>query len=380
MTAKRYRNAFCTVFTQTIGKIRTPQELVDLNDGITFCRRSPLELTQTGKPHYHYYIETSGVHNLHWYKAALANSTANVQMRRGSQHEALTYCTGGHYNKTRGKYKHQYTLVDSNEQPMDCGELKKQGARGDLDAVADAISIGTSWMSLQETYPRQTILYRRNLMERKRDYDRKKYHMSKRSVETTVLIGDTGTGKTHYAWVKAEEGKRIVEPIWNGKKYWFESYDHDEQDILLLDEFKGDCGIETFLKLTDIYVRNWEVKCSSSVGRWKEVIITSNIPIKEWFNGWEGIDKRHVNAFSRRITKIFNLPKPKAIKLETLDDLLARAEVLVLPSATSVHRENIFSVTDKSLCNASKICKAKTSSQRTQEGGRPQNVDTSDAH
>lgn len=101
-----------------------------------------------------------------------------------------------------------------------------------------------------------------------------------RTLETTVLYGPAGTGKTRYVYDRYAY-KDVYVLGQSQKEIWFDGY--VGQDILLIDDFYGWIKWAFFLKLTDGHQVRLNIKGSTGWACWSKVFITSNKHPKEWY-------------------------------------------------------------------------------------------------
>lgn len=111
-------------------------------------------------------------------------------------------------------------------------------------------------------------------------------------VETHVLWGDTGSGKTRAAY-------EFDPDLWmvphSDGQLWFDGY--VGQSTILIDDFYGWIKYGFLLRLLDGYKFDLQIKGGFTRKMWKTVIITSNKPPEEWYQ--QGVTP----ALRRRLTK-----------------------------------------------------------------------------
>lgn len=89
--------------------------------------------------------------------------------------------------------------------------------------------------------------------------------------------GPTRSGKTWrvHENVNMDDLYELQLGTGSSKSVWFDGY--DGQSILLIDDFTGNIPVQVFLRLTDIYPMQVQVKGGSTWVNFKEVYITSNL-------------------------------------------------------------------------------------------------------
>lgn len=123
------------------------------------------------------------------------------------------------------------------------------------------------------------------------DYERP----SVRTVNTTLLWGGTGTGKTYRAWQEAGADAYCKDPR---SKFWC---GYMGERNIIIDEFRGGIDISHILRWLDSYPCRVEVKGSSRPLRATNFWITSNLPYYAWY---PDIDQETKEALLRRMTVV----------------------------------------------------------------------------
>lgn len=113
-----------------------------------------------------------------------------------------------------------------------------------------------------------------------------------------VLFGGTGVGKSHAAW-NCTDLEKIYVPQMDTKAIWFNHY--EGEPVLLLEEFHpAQCQIWDLLKWMDKYpVQVRGMLAQGFQAQWTHVIITTNVPVSEWY---PSAKPEHKAALNRRIT------------------------------------------------------------------------------
>lgn len=126
-----------------------------------------------------------------------------------------------------------------------------------------------------------------------------------REVETVVLWGEAGVGKTRRAYEEAEAfapGK-ILYPVTcgDGHNLWFDGYDGEE--CILIDDFYGQISFNFWLRLCDGHPLKIQKKGSFGYAAWRRIYITSNKCPCQW---WPNLGERPWDKleFRRRLTTI----------------------------------------------------------------------------
>lgn len=114
--------------------------------------------------------------------------------------------------------------------------------------------------------------------------------------QAIVYWGATGTGKSRRAW-ETWPDSYPKDP----RNKWWDGYKGEES--VIVDEFRGDIGINSLLRWCDRYPVLVETKGSSTTLKAKTIIFTSNLHPKNWY---PDIDNETYLALKRRL-KIFNV-------------------------------------------------------------------------
>lgn len=104
---------------------------------------------------------------------------------------------------------------------------------------------------------------------------------AERPMETTVVWGDAGSGKSHWAnhW---DPGNTFVLPdIKRGERVNLDGY--DGQRTLLIEDFDGQIEYRTLLRMLDVYNADFNTKGSMVAADWNFVLITSNLHPNTWY-------------------------------------------------------------------------------------------------
>lgn len=119
-------------------------------------------------------------------------------------------------------------------------------------------------------------------------------HMVADGIEKEVFVywGKTATGKSRRAW---EEAGRDAFPKDPRSKWWC---GYRDQEHVVIDEFRGDIGINHFLRWLDRYPVVVEVKGGAVPLKAKKVWITSNLDPRSWY---PDLDSDTLDAMLRRL-------------------------------------------------------------------------------
>ncbi len=243
------------------------------------------EVGDSGTYHFQGYCEFTKQTRLAAAKALLGGDSVHIERRRGTAEQAIAYA------------KKDDTRIDG---PYEYGQPKAQGKRMDLEGFKNAVTGGAKLAELVDDhfgviarYPRfyQTLTF---------------MNSPKRTTElvVTLLIGETGTGKTRWVYEHHGDGPEFWRCPLNNGTMWFDTY--DGHGVVLFDDFSGAAShvsLCTLLQLLDRY----PVKVPTKGGHcWfmpNEVFVTTNILPKLWYK-WKDRMSSY-DALARRFHKVF---------------------------------------------------------------------------
>jgi len=207
--------------------------------------------------HYQGYLECSGKKSMRQIHAVPGFERSSLEVRRGSQQQAVTYCTK------------QDTRVDG---PWFHGEQKEQGKRSDLVQLKRAIDNGASDVTLWDDHFSSMTRYHKAFSTYKRVKAPKRDWIT----HFLVIIGPSGCGKTQYC-------KEFFKgAFWKPNSKWWDDY--DGQEYVVWDEFQGQYPFRDLLRILDSSPLTVESKGShvNFVAKW--VVFTSNYHPRDWYD------------------------------------------------------------------------------------------------
>lgn len=240
----------------------------------------------TGRIHYQGYIELNKAQRISGVKKLLSDSTMHLEQRRGNREGARAYCMKDD-SRTDG--------------PWEIGTwIKGQGARTDIHDFVEIILDGATDEDLIRSFPGPYVKYNRSVDRIRGVMAEKKAKAAiDRDVKVIVLIGKTGVGKTHLAFEigGGYESTYRLPYVARGRTPWFDGY--RGEDTLLIDDYEGEIDYRYLLQILDKYPLQLQVKGSFTWALWHTVVITSNVPVKDWYP-----DRDVVTELRRRITDL----------------------------------------------------------------------------
>lgn len=287
-----------------------------------------------GTPHLQIYIEFTNRKRLTYLRKLFP--TCHAEVRRGTQKQAITYCT-----KEETRIHGPYTFGNPTE--------TNQGARNDLRSFIDTMQQSGLRRAIDED-PCVYVKYARGITSLQSIFNSGCIDTEQPTI--MLLIGPPGCGKTRafYDYVRPrflqeckEEWSQVVDPnrhhssldgeeisgttLWHqGSRggiqelsdppkpltfcriptvsgYWFDGY--MGQECVLLDDFDGKASKWTLaqtLSILDRYPLNAPTKGGFTFWKPKEVWVTTNIHPRKWFE-WENRENQY-DALKRRFTVV----------------------------------------------------------------------------
>jgi hypothetical protein len=200
---------------------------------------------------------------------------------------------GWHVEKMRESWKCNVKYCSKDEDLL-INKQPSQGERVDIINYVDDIKHGklegelwdsehtAVWAKYQHIYPR----VRAQLAAQVKNNFRK--------LNVTVLWGPPGSGKTS-SIVEEHPDIYFAQPDLR----WWPQY--DGQDVILIDDFYGQCRPSWLLRILDGYQLQVEYKGGHTYARWTKVFITSNVHPVEWY---KDIPDDVRGAIMRRINSV----------------------------------------------------------------------------
>lgn len=275
----RHRNWMITSFN--VGLYDTWKD-IQCGDWIRYFIYQMEEGKETKKQHLQGYIELNKPTSIKRLKKLLNDNTLHCEVRMGTQMEAINYCS-----------KEDTRIMDT----VIIGTKANQGFRTDLESLYNDIRNGMTWNDIVMNYPNQIVRYSRGV-ERLFNDLRADAIPNFQKVNTSILWGDAGTGKTKFVYDN-HDFKDVYRLRLTNNSIWFDGY--TGQKVLLIDDFYGQIKFHDMLEYLDGYKFQVPVKGGMVWKNWNTVYITSNKHPKKWYKDFNCMDKKE---WCRRITEI----------------------------------------------------------------------------
>lgn len=200
-----------------------------------------------------------------------------------------------HFEHAKGTPDHNYAYCTKDGDFAEFGEkpVINQGKRSDLEALHETIKTGAGLPAIAEEHFGSFCRYHKAI-DRARELVQKPRNWA---MEIIVAWGDTGTGKTRWAF------ETYPDAYFKDGSQWWDGYDGHE--TIIWDEFYGGTiKIAEFLRLTDRYPHRVPVKGGYRQFIPRRIIFTSNDEPDQWYAHLESQKPRVYAAFKRRITEV----------------------------------------------------------------------------
>lgn len=235
------------------------------------------EVGDSGTPHLQGYCETNSRCGLRKMKN-LIGARAHLEKANGSFESNKTYCT------------------KEDSDAFEAGSPMCQGRRSDLDEIKTQLDGGATEVEIADQHFSRWVIYRKSFAA----YVSLKQTPRNWKTKVVCLWGATGTGKTRFCYDQVHD-----QAVWSpGDFQWFDGY--RGQEIVILDDYRGEYPIQLFLKLCDRYPMQVPIKGSFVNWRPKKIYITSNVNPNLWYD----CDGSTFQAFKRRFDTIHNIQDP----------------------------------------------------------------------
>lgn len=269
------------------------------------------EVGESNTPHIQGYIQLHQQQRLSWWKKIFTRAHFGIQLKHATNEQCRHYCmkhvegcTCNHCETARG-----YRDVRKPDEPLEYGVFcGQEGERSDLMKIKESIQKHEPLSKICDDHFETYVRCHKGIHNAKFLLDGKSAQRD-REIETIVLIGPAGIGKTRSVF--EEHGYDKVYKLDNDDKLWFDGY--EGQPVLLIDDFYGWIKYSVMLNLLDRYPFRCPIKGGHTWARWTTIYITSNSMPESWYK--QGLTP----ALKRRLTTINILGDVEDIKKD--DDM-----------------------------------------------------------
>lgn len=189
--------------------------------------------------------------------------------------------SGLHLEVMKGRFDQNEEYCSKEGNYTQLGEWVSQGHRSDKDPViSDIIETGGDKEHIMEEFPEMYMKFHGGI-DKLCTYHKKKKHNQWMDVETHILCGGAGTGKTSYVTKKHGYENVFILDTDADSKFLLDGYEGEK--ILLIDDFNGGIKYNTMLRLLDGHPMKLNVKNGRTYKAWEHVYITSNVSPAHWY-------------------------------------------------------------------------------------------------
>lgn len=162
------------------------------------------------------------------------------------------------------------------------GKFITKGYRSDLHNIKEDIKNGATKYDIMENYTGDFVRYHSGIESMRGVIDkRKRQDIGFRMPEVHVRFGTGGTGKTKFIYDTHGYINCFKISRYDDLKFMFNGYDNE--DVLILDDFKGSVPYTYLLQLLDGYPLDINVKNSVRYNFFTKIYITSNDKPHNWY-------------------------------------------------------------------------------------------------
>jgi len=254
---KKSRHAVFTVNNYTVQEV----EALRLNGATSKHLVFGYEIApSTGTPHLQCFICWENPRSILAFRDSFTTKDIHIETHlKGTHMQASDYCK---------KSESKDPLRNPNFEEF--GDCPRQGARTDFASALEEIKSGVPVEEVVDNQP-QLLPMIRSL----ETYKNRLLKPLQRDVNVIVLWGDSGTGKSRWAY------EQFPDLYSKPPTKWWDGY--SGQKTVLLDDFYGYIPHSELLNVLDRYPFHAEVKCSYVWAQWTTVIITSNKSPEFWY-------------------------------------------------------------------------------------------------
>lgn len=257
--SRRARNYCFTLNNYTEDNIEELLEEVGPNDLISYIIFQEEIAPGTGTKHLQGYMELTKAKSMRALKTSLAMPAIHLEVRGGSQRQAIDYC------------KKADSRAPDGEQ-WEAGRPKRLPGNGAISLIIS----GATMREVAEEFPNEYVRHHQGFMAlkliraEKRDW----------AMDVHIYFGATGTGKSYKAYHDYPGAYTVPWPSKRGT-WWWPHY--EGQETVILDEFRHQISFTIMLQLLDRYSFKVQAKGSHHEFNSKRLVFTTNIDPYEWY-------------------------------------------------------------------------------------------------
>lgn len=219
---------------------------------------------ETGRLHWQGFVVLKEALYLKQLKELFADPTIHIEAARDGR-RAMDYC-----KKPESRIEGPWEFGDVNM-------VKVRGTRSDLEEIKLFLDEGASETFIAENFFGQWTRYHRAFTR----YSFIRCKPRSRKPFVTVLFGPPGMGKSRYVYSRYPDAFPLSEG--NRGDIWWDGYDPNVHDTVIIDDFYGWIKYSLMLKLLDRYPLIVDVKGTRCQFRATRIFITSNKRPESWY-------------------------------------------------------------------------------------------------
>lgn len=226
---------------------------------------------------------------------------AHIERAYGSAKENRDYIQKiGKWEKSE---KAKTSLKDSFFESGACPSENEEKAP-DQTVIMNMITEGRSTLEIIQK-KKQYLFKGKDIDNLREIFNREKFSMCMRNIETIYIFGKTGVGKTRtvYDNYKLNEICRVTN--YRHGSISFDSY--SGQKVLVFDEYRSQIPISEMLCYLDRYPVQLPARYMDRTACYEKVYILSNLPLEDQYRDVQVNSKETWNALVRRIDKVIEL-------------------------------------------------------------------------
>ncbi len=290
-------------------------------------------------PHIHLFLQFKSPVRFSQIKRHFEHAHVDKAKGTASQNRDYVFKTGKWEKSEKGTTSLRETHYESGKVPEE-----RPGKRNDLIELLESIQAGDSTYQIMHESP--SFLFDSQKIDKVREVLlAEKYKDTYRHMEVIYIYGSTGVGKSRF--VLETEGYSDVFRISN-YKHPFDSY--KQENILLLDEYRGQFPISDLLKYLEGYPLVLPSRYFDKQACYTKVYIVSNIPLHKQYPELAESDPVTYEALLRRITRILYFEQGESSKVpiqkveyeNTSNEIHRHSPTAPLPPISFEHVMNHF--------------------------------------
>lgn len=277
---------------------------------------------------------------------------------RGTPEDNIEYCTKdeeiclAHDKKHGTNWASKGWRIDNTEVfrwgTPSLARINGEGScRWDLKSIQDEIDSGATIQDIRRDHFELYVRYRRGI-EAYYNAQINDKSTARRDVSCTCFWGPSGCGKTNSAatYLIDKYGENgYYEPVINKSgQMWFNLY--QGQKAIVINEFYGQTPFHFLQKLTDSYRFECEKKGDTIFAQWNEVVFTSNVHPKHWYNGYRKVPAAVAKSFCRRFKSVIYTEResgPAPSQEKSLEDLWNQPQFTQTQTTTKLGKRKLCS-------------------------------------